>query len=50
MGKAGSHPETHWVRGLNCCHIVAHRPPEGDMVVILSIIDNLVKGAVGHAV
>ena len=47
---AGSHPETRSVRGANCCRIAVHRPQQGDTVVILSIIDNLVKGAAGQAV
>ncbi|WP_456406836.1 N-acetyl-gamma-glutamyl-phosphate reductase [Thiolapillus sp.] len=47
---AGSHPETRSVRGGNMCRIALHRPGNGDMVVILSVIDNLVKGAAGQAV
>ncbi len=47
---AGSHPETRSVRGGNTCRIALHRPQGGDMVVILSVIDNLVKGAAGQAV
>ncbi len=47
---AGSHPETRSVRGANMCRIALHRPQGGDTVVILSIIDNLVKGAAGQAV
>lgn len=47
---AGSHPETRTVRGANCCRIALHRPQRGDIVVILSVIDNLVKGAAGQAV
>ncbi|MEO6421361.1 MAG: N-acetyl-gamma-glutamyl-phosphate reductase [Candidatus Nitrotoga sp.] len=47
---AGSHPETRTVRGANCCRIAIHRPQEGNTVVILSIIDNLIKGAAGQAV
>jgi N-acetyl-gamma-glutamyl-phosphate reductase len=47
---AGSHPETRTVRGANCCRIALHRPQGGDTVVILSVIDNLVKGAAGQAV
>lgn len=46
---AGSHPETRSVRGGNMCRIALHRPGNGDMVVILSVIDNLVKGAAGQA-
>ena len=47
---AGSHPETRTVRGGNMCRIAIHRPQGGDTVVILSVIDNLVKGAAGQAV
>ena len=47
---AGSHPETRSVRGANVCRIAVHRPQEGDIVVVLSVIDNLVKGAAGQAV
>jgi len=47
---AGSHPETRSVRGGNICRIALHRPENGDMVVILSVIDNLMKGAAGQAV
>lgn len=47
---AGSHPETRSVRASNLCRIAVHRPQGGDTVVILSVIDNLVKGAAGQAV
>jgi N-acetyl-gamma-glutamyl-phosphate reductase len=47
---ADSHPETRSVRGANHCRIALHRPQGRDMVVILSVIDNLVKGAAGQAV
>lgn len=46
----GSHPETRSVRGANHCRIAVHRPDDGDTVVVLSVIDNLVKGAAGQAV
>ncbi|MEW6353489.1 MAG: N-acetyl-gamma-glutamyl-phosphate reductase [Pseudomonadota bacterium] len=46
---AGTHPETRSVRGANMCRIAVHRPQDGDTVVILSVIDNLVKGAAGQA-
>lgn len=46
----GSHPETRSVRGANVCRIAVHRPQDGDTVVVLSVIDNLVKGAAGQAV
>lgn len=47
---AGSHPETRSVRGANYCRIAVHRPQGGNTVVVLSVIDNLVKGAAGQAV
>ncbi len=47
---AGSHPDTRSVRGANLCRIAVHRPQNGDTAVVLSVIDNLVKGAAGQAV
>jgi len=46
----GSHPETRTVRGVNTCRIAVHRPQDENTVVVLSVIDNLVKGAAGQAV
>lgn len=46
----GSHPETRSVRGANFCRIAVHRPPQSGYAVVLSVIDNLVKGAAGQAV
>jgi N-acetyl-gamma-glutamyl-phosphate reductase len=46
----GALPETRSVRGGNTCRIAIHRPQDGDTVVVLSVIDNLVKGAAGQAV
>lgn len=46
----GSHPETRSVRGSNRCRIAVHRPQGGDTIVVLSVVDNLVKGAAGQAV
>ena len=47
---AGSHPDTRSVRGSNLCRIAVHRPQGGDTAVVLSVIDNLTKGAAGQAV
>ncbi|MFC6670748.1 N-acetyl-gamma-glutamyl-phosphate reductase [Marinobacterium aestuariivivens] len=47
---AGSHPETRSVKGANYCRISIFRPQDDDTVVVLSVIDNLVKGAAGQAV
>ena len=48
---SGDYPETSSVSGTNTCRIAVHRPREdGDTVVVLSAIDNLIKGASGQAV
>ncbi len=47
---AGQHPETRSVRASNLCRIAVHRPLHGTRVVVLSVIDNLVKGAAGQAI
>jgi len=47
---AGAHPQTRSVRGSNVCRISVVRPQDGDKVVVMSAIDNLVKGASGQAV
>ena len=46
----GSLPETRSVRAANTCRIAVHRPQGGDTLVVLSVIDNLTKGASGPAV
>jgi len=46
----GSHPDTRNVRGSNQCQIAIHQPQGGNVVVVLSVIDNLVKGAAGQAI
>jgi len=46
----GSHPETRSVRGSNICRLALHQPQGGDTLVVLSAIDNLVKGAAGQAI
>lgn len=48
----GSTPETRSVRGVNVCRISVQRAPEydGNVWILLSVQDNLVKGAAGQAV
>lgn len=46
----GSTPDTRSVRGANTCRIAVHRPHGGDTLMILSVIDNLTKGAAGQAI
>ena len=45
-----SHPDTRSVRAANLCRMAVHRPQGGDTLVVLSVIDNLVKGAAGQAI
>lgn len=51
---AGSHPDTRSARAANVCRIAVHRPREQtekrDTLTVLSVIDNLMKGASGQAV
>jgi N-acetyl-gamma-glutamyl-phosphate reductase len=55
---AGSQPDTRSTRAANVCRIAVHRPPQfadsqaqkRDTVTVLSVIDNLMKGASGQAV
>lgn len=46
----GSHPETRNVKASNMCQIAIHKSTETSRLVVLSVIDNLVKGAAGQAV
>lgn len=46
----GSLPETRMVKGSNMCRLAVYRPQGGSKVVVISVIDNLVKGAAGQAV
>ena len=47
---AGSHPETRSVKTSNMCQIAVHKKTDSKQIVVLSVIDNLVKGAAGQAV
>ena len=47
---ANSHPDTRSVRGSNTCRIAVHHFASEGKIVVLSVIDNLVKGAAGQAV
>lgn len=47
---ANSLPDTRLVKGSNMCRMAVYRPADGDVVVVTSVIDNLVKGAAGQAV
>lgn len=45
-----SHPDTRNVRGGNMCQLAIHQPQGAQTIVVLSVIDNLVKGAAGQAI
>ena len=47
---AGSHPETRSVRGANLCRLAVHHLSAANKYVVLSVEDNLVKGAAGQAI
>lgn len=47
---AGVLPQTRTVKGSNICRISVLRPQAKDTIVVLSVIDNLTKGASGQAV
>ncbi len=47
---AGSFPQTRTVKGANRCQLAVCVPQERETVVVMSAIDNLVKGASGQAI
>jgi N-acetyl-gamma-glutamyl-phosphate reductase len=47
---AGALPDTRSVRASNMLRIAIHRPSGSDLVVVLVVEDNLVKGAAGQAI
>jgi len=47
---AGSHPRTKEVYGSNYCDIAVHVDERTGRVILLSVIDNVVKGAAGQAI
>ncbi len=47
---AGSMPETKTVRSTNTCRLAVAQPQGRDTVVVMSVIDNLTKGASGQAI
>ena len=47
---AGSHVDTAHVRGSNLCMIALEKDERTDLLIVMSAIDNLVKGASGEAV
>ena len=47
---AGSHPDTRSVRGTNMCRIAVYHLKESNQALVLSVEDNVVKGAAGQAI
>ena len=45
-----SHPQTRDASSTNNCLIAVHKPQYGNIAVVFSVIDNLIKGAAGQAV
>jgi N-acetyl-gamma-glutamyl-phosphate reductase len=50
LHPAGRLPDTRDVRGANFCDLALRVDPETRRVIVLSVIDNLTKGAAGQAV
>lgn len=46
----GSHPDTRSVKTSNMCRIAVHKAGGSGKLVVLSVIDNLTKGAAGQAI
>ncbi len=46
----GQFPQTRSVRGSNVCRISIQQPQDRDTVVVMSVIDNLTKGASGQGI
>ena len=46
----GIYPQTKWACGTNLCYIGVEVDPRTDRVIVISAIDNLIKGQAGQAV
>ena len=46
----GTYPTTKWAWGSNACYIGVELDPRTDRVIVLSAIDNLMKGQAGQAI
>ncbi|NJN59129.1 MAG: N-acetyl-gamma-glutamyl-phosphate reductase [Leptolyngbyaceae cyanobacterium SL_5_9] len=47
---SGTYPQTKWACGTNLCYIGIEVDPRTDRVIVMSAIDNLMKGQAGQAV
>jgi N-acetyl-gamma-glutamyl-phosphate reductase len=43
-------PETKSVKGTNTCRISVYKSTDSNKLVVLSVLDNLIKGAAGQAI
>ncbi len=48
--SAGNTPETRSIKGSNFCQISLQKAPDSNKLIVISVIDNLVKGASGQAI
>ena len=46
----GVYPQTKWAWGTNLCYIGVEVDPRTDRVIVMSAIDNLMKGQAGQAI
>ncbi len=46
----GTYPQTKWATGTNLCYIGLEVDPRTDRVIVMSAIDNLMKGQAGQAI
>lgn len=47
---SGTYPQTKWAEGTNLCYIGLEVDPRTDRVIVMSAIDNLMKGQAGQAI
>jgi N-acetyl-gamma-glutamyl-phosphate reductase len=47
---SGTYPQTKWAQGTNLCYIGIEVDPRTDRVIVMSAIDNLMKGQAGQAI
>lgn len=47
---AAQPPHTKWTLGSNRCYVYPTQDVSGERLIVVSVLDNLVKGAAGHAI
>jgi N-acetyl-gamma-glutamyl-phosphate reductase len=48
--NSGTYPQTKWACGSNNCYIGIEVDPRTGRVIVMSAIDNLIKGQAGQAI